>query len=55
MRAKLNDRVFKTVIHTDTKFREASAKGRTILEHAPKSRGAQEYLQLAREIEDMGF
>ncbi|NCC24562.1 MAG: ParA family protein [Deltaproteobacteria bacterium] len=55
LRAKLGPRVFETIIHTDTKFREASAKGKVLLEYAPRSRGAQEYTQLAKEIDEMGF
>jgi len=51
MRDKLGDRVFKTEIHFDTKFRESSAGGKVIFEVDPKARGAVEYMQLAREIE----
>ncbi len=51
MRDKLGDRVFETVINTDTKFREACAQGKIICELDPGTRGAQEYMQLAREIE----
>jgi chromosome partitioning protein len=50
LRKKLGERIFETVINTDTNFREASAHGKVILEHAPESRGSQEYLRLAREI-----
>jgi chromosome partitioning protein len=50
LRKKLGDRVFETVINTDTNFREASAYGKVILEHAPESRGSLEYLRLAREL-----
>ncbi len=51
LRNKMGSRIFETVINTDTKFREASAKGRVIQVHAPKSRGALEYHLLAREID----
>ena len=51
MRDKLGDRVFKTEIHFDTKFRESSAGGKVIFEVDPKARGALEYMQLAKEIE----
>ncbi len=51
IRGKLGDRMFGTVIDMDTKFREASAQGQVIFKVAPESRGAKEYLQLAREIE----
>ena len=50
MRDKLGDRVLETVIHFDTKFRESSASGKVIFDVDPKARGAEEYLNLAREI-----
>lgn len=50
IRRKLGDRVFSTVIHIDTKFREACASGKVILDIDPRSRGSLEYMQLAREI-----
>jgi len=50
MRDKLGERVFETVIHFDTKFRESSAGGKVIFEVDAKARGAVEYLQLAKEI-----
>jgi len=50
MRDKLGDKVLETVIHFDTKFREASAGGRVVFEVDSKARGAVEYMQLAREI-----
>lgn len=51
MRDKLGERVFGTVIHFDTKFRESSAGGKVIFEIDPKARGALEYMQLAKEID----
>jgi len=51
MRDKLGDRVFETVIHFDTKFRESSAGGKVIFEVDAKARGALEYLQRAKEID----
>jgi chromosome partitioning protein len=50
MRDKLGERVFESVIHFDTKFRESSAGGKVVFEVDPKCRGALEYMQLAREI-----
>jgi chromosome partitioning protein len=50
MRDKLGTKVFETVIHFDTKFRESSAGGKVIYEVDPKARGAVEYMQLAKEI-----
>jgi chromosome partitioning protein len=51
LRKKLGERLFDTVIGLDTKFREASARGKVIYEIAPESRGAVEYALLAKEIE----
>ncbi|MFW6324512.1 MAG: ParA family protein [Desulfovibrionales bacterium] len=50
LRKKMGTRLFETVINTDTNFREASAVGKVILDHAPQSRGSYEYLRLAKEI-----
>jgi chromosome partitioning protein len=50
LRKKLKNRMFETVINLDTKFREASAKGKVIYDIAPNSRGAAEYSALAKEI-----
>lgn len=50
LQTKVQKNFFKTVINIDTKFREASAQGRVIYEVAPASRGAKEYLLLAKEI-----
>ncbi|MFW5836800.1 MAG: ParA family protein [Desulfovibrionaceae bacterium] len=50
IKEKLPERTFQTIIHSDTKFREASGRGRIIFELDPESRGALEYLALAREI-----
>jgi chromosome partitioning protein len=50
LRHKMGERMFETVINTDTKFRDASAQGKTIFDVAPDSRGAHEYTLLAKEI-----
>ncbi len=50
LKEKLNDKVFSTVIHIDSKFKEAARIGAIILNVSPKSRGSKEYIQLAREI-----
>lgn len=47
---KMPDRLFKSVISMDTKFREASAQGQVIFDIDPKCSGAKQYLQLAKEI-----
>ncbi len=53
LRDKLGDRMFETIIHHDTKLREASGKGAVIYDLYPESRSALEYLQLAAEIETL--
>lgn len=50
MRDKLGERVLETVIHFDTRFREASASGKVVFDVDDKARGAVEYMQLAKEI-----
>ncbi|SBV92903.1 CobQ/CobB/MinD/ParA nucleotide binding domain protein [uncultured delta proteobacterium] len=47
---KMDNRMFRTVIGVDTRFRDASALGKVIYEIDPESRGAKEYEELAREI-----
>lgn len=46
----LKEKMFNTIISVDSKFREASARGEIIYNLYPKSRGAKQYLQLAKEI-----
>ncbi len=53
LRENLKDRFFNTIISIDTKFREASAKGEIIYNLYPNSRGAKQYLALAKEIENI--
>lgn len=50
LRKKAGNKVLETVIPMDTKFREASALGKVILDVAPASKGAMAYKQLAREL-----
>lgn len=50
LRQKAASKVFESIIPMDTKFREASGLGKTILEVAPSSRGALAYRQLAKEL-----
>ncbi len=50
LRDKLNQKVFSTVIHIDSKFKEAARQGGVILNFSPKSRGSKEYIQLAKEV-----
>lgn len=47
---KLGSRLLRTVIHVDSKFREATGQGRLIFDVSPKCRGSKGYLQLAGEI-----
>ena len=52
LRQKAASKVFESIIPMDTKFREASGLGKTILEVAPSSKGALAYRQLAKELTD---
>ena len=47
---KMDNRMFRTVVGIDTRFRDASALGKVIYEIDPESRGAREYEELAKEI-----
>lgn len=44
------DRVFKTFIRENIMLAEAPSFGRTIFEHAPRSHGAEDYMNLSKEI-----
>lgn len=44
------DKLFKTIIHKTIKFAEAPVVGEPIVRYAPKSGGAREYRDLAREV-----
>jgi len=46
----LNKVLFQTIIEVDNKLRESPAFGRPITLHAPKTRGAQQYRALAKEL-----
>lgn len=50
LRNKLGGKMFETIVGMDTQFREASARGLVIYDVAPESRGAKEYMALAKEI-----
>jgi chromosome partitioning protein len=47
-----NEGLLQTIIGFDTKLREAQAAGQPITIHAPQSRGAEQYRQLAEELYD---
>ncbi len=47
---KYTNYLFSTIIPKDYKLAEAPSLGKTILQHDHKSKGAQAYLKLAREI-----
>ena len=42
--------IFRTVIHTDIRLSEAPSAGESVLQYAPRSRGAKEYRAVAAEI-----
>lgn len=48
------DRVFKTIIPRNVRLSEAPSHGQAILVYDPKSRGAEVYQQLAREVIALG-
>lgn len=50
MRTYFGTGLLQTIIGFDTKLREAQLAGQPILLHAPQSRGAQQYRQLAEEL-----
>jgi chromosome partitioning protein len=50
LRKYFQDGLFSTIIGFDTKLREAQAAGLPITIHAPQSRGAIQYRQLAEEL-----
>ncbi|MFH1616881.1 MAG: ParA family protein [Planctomycetota bacterium] len=49
-RAFFGDMVFDTAIHTNVRLAEAPSAGETVITYAPQSRGALEYIALAKEI-----
>lgn len=46
------DKVFRTVIHRTVRLEESPAYRKNIFEHAPRSRGSEEFAQLTQEILD---
>lgn len=54
MRRGLSKVLFKTIIEVDTRLRESPAFGQPITFYAPKTRGAQQYRALAKELMNHG-
>lgn len=54
MRRGLNNVLFETIIEVDTKLRESPVFGQPITLYAPKTRGAQQYRALAKELMNHG-
>jgi len=50
MRQGLSEVLFTTIVEVDTKLRESPAFGQPITLYAPKTRGAEQYRALAREL-----
>ena len=46
------DVVFRTTIPRDVSFTEASSHGKSIIDYAPRSRGARAYIELCLEVLD---
>jgi len=44
--------VFETVIPRDVAVAEAPSHGRSVIDHAPRSRGARAYTELCMEVRD---
>jgi cellulose biosynthesis protein BcsQ len=44
--------VFEPAVNESVRFKEATAAGKTIFEHAPDIQGAEAYRKLAKEIAD---
>ena len=55
IRTYFGDLVFETVIKTNVALAEAPSDGKTIFEYAPRERGADDYRELANEIESGKF
>lgn len=47
---RFKEKVFETKIRTDISLMESTAFGQNIFDYAPRSRGAEDYLDLAKEI-----
>jgi chromosome partitioning protein len=54
MQRKLNSVLFETIIEVDTKLRESPAFGQPVTLYAPKTRGAEQYRALAKELLNHG-
>jgi chromosome partitioning protein len=54
MQRKLNSVIFETIIEVDTKLRESPAFGQPVTLYAPKTRGAEQYRALAKELLNHG-
>jgi len=50
LKPKLGDKMFKTVIRTDAKLKEAQAMSKTVFTYKSDSKCATDYIQLAKEI-----
>lgn len=54
MQRGLSDAIFDTIIEVDTKLKESPVFGKPITLYAPKTRGAQQYRALAKELMNHG-
>jgi chromosome partitioning protein len=54
MQRKLNSVILETIIEVDTKLRESPAFGQPVTIYAPKTRGAEQYRALAKELLNHG-
>jgi len=54
IRNKFKEKVFKTVIRENIRLAEAPSFGKTIFDYSPTSYGAEDYLELAKEVINRG-
>ncbi len=54
VRAYFKDKVYATVIPRNVRLSEAPSHGQSILAYDPKSKGAEVYMELAREVIERG-
>ena len=50
VRGKFGDKVFKTLIPRNVRLSEAPSYGKSIIDYDPRSKGAETYLSLAKEV-----
>jgi chromosome partitioning protein len=54
MQHRLNELLFETIIEVDSKLKESPAFGQPVTQYAPRTRGAEQYRALAKELLNHG-